>query len=96
MFAYPSTNTLVITDSGTNIDRLMKIIKELDQEGPQQVLEIVPINYADATQVAATVLNIFEIEQQASRGATARPAATARRGATTGSQLEELKEVSKS
>ncbi|HQG13564.1 MAG TPA: type II secretion system secretin GspD, partial [bacterium] len=95
MFAYPSTNTLVITDSGTNIDRLMKIIKELDQEGPQQVLEIVPINYADATQVAATVLNIFEIEQQSSRGTTARPTATTRRGATTGSQLEELKEVSK-
>ncbi len=88
MFAYPATNTLIITDSGTNIDRLMKIIKELDQEGPQQVLEIIPIYYADATEVAQTVLNLFEIEQ-------AQPAArrTARRAAAP--QLEDIQDVSK-
>ncbi|PIR26384.1 MAG: type II secretion system protein GspD [Deltaproteobacteria bacterium CG11_big_fil_rev_8_21_14_0_20_42_23] len=60
LFAYPATNTLIITDSGTNIDRLMKIIKELDQEGPQQVVEIIPVVNADAKQVASTVLNLFE------------------------------------
>ena len=87
MFAYPATNTLIITDSGTNIDRLMKIIKELDQEGPQQVLEIVPINYADAKEVAQMVLSLFEIEKaQAARRVT-------RRRAT--AQLEEIKDVSK-
>ncbi|MFH1831019.1 MAG: type II secretion system secretin GspD [Pseudomonadota bacterium] len=89
MFAYPATNTLIITDSGTNIDRLMKIIKELDQEGPQQVLEIIPINYADATEVAQTVLNLFEIEQ--AQAATRR--ATPRRAA--GAELEDIKDVSK-
>lgn len=92
MFAYPATNTLVITDSGTNIDRLMKIIKELDQEGPQQVLEIIPINYADATQVASTVLSIFEIEQQ--KGAAARRT-TSRARTKGGGELEELQDVSK-
>src|SRR5262249_807433 len=40
LFAYPVTNTLIITDSGTNIDRLIRLINELDQEGPQEVLEI--------------------------------------------------------
>lgn len=86
MFAYPATNTLIITDSGTNIDRLMKIIKELDQEGPQQVLEVIPVNYADAEEVASTVLGLFEIEEAQARG---RP----RRGKVT--ELEEIKEVSK-
>ena len=89
MFAYPATNTLIITDSGTNIDRLMKIIKELDQEGPQQVLEIIPVNYADAREVAQTVLSLFEIE--GAKGA----AAGARGAAAKTQQLEDIKDVSK-
>jgi general secretion pathway protein D len=87
LFAYPATNTLIITDSGTNIDRLMKIIKELDQEGPQQVVEIIPIHYADSKQIAETVLNLFEIEK-----AKAAKAPAPRRGEAT---LEEVEEVSK-
>lgn len=90
MFAYPATNTLIITDSGTNIDRLMKIIKELDQEGPQQVLEIVPIKHADAKEVASMVLSLFEIEQQQTTRRTTR---RSRRAAA--SQLQEIKDVSK-
>lgn len=93
MFAYPATNTLVITDSGSNIDRLMKIIKELDQEGPQQVLEIIPISYADAKDVAQTVLSLYEIDSKGSRAA----ATTAARGAKpqAASSQEDIKEVSK-
>lgn len=86
MFAYPATNTLIITDSGTNIDRLMKLIKELDQEGPQQVLEIIPVNYADAKDIAQKVLQLFELEQKA-------PAAAGRKAP--GGELEEIKDVSK-
>jgi general secretion pathway protein D len=86
LFAYPATNTLIITDSGTNIDRLMKIIKELDQEGPQQVVEIIPINYADAKEIADTVLNLFEVEKAKT------PRAAPRRGEAA---VEEVEEVSK-
>lgn len=64
IYAYPATNTLIITDSGTNIDRLMKIIKELDQEGPQQVLEIIPIHNATARDVAQTLTTLFKQEKQ--------------------------------
>lgn len=80
IYAYPSTNTLIITDSGTNIDRLMKIIKELDQEGPQQVLEIVPVRNALARDVAQTLTTLFKQEKQ-----KAQPKA---------GELEELDEVS--
>lgn len=83
LFAYPATNTLIITDSGTNIDRLMKIIKELDQEGPQQVLEIVPVRNALARDVAQTVNTLFQQEKQGAAG-----------GKKPG-ELEELDEVSK-
>lgn len=86
MFAYPSTNTLIITDSGANIDRLMKIVKELDQEGPQQVMEIIPIRNAMASEIAKMIQDLFEQEK-----ATATRTSRARKGA----QLEELEEVSK-
>lgn len=66
IYAYPSTNTLIITDSGTNIDRLMKIIKELDQEGPQQVLEIIPVRNALARDVSQTLTTLFKQEKQKS------------------------------
>ena len=84
LFAYPETNPLVLTDSGTNIDRLMKIIKELDQEGPQQVLEIIPIHYAAAKDIATMVLSLFEEQKKAAGG---RPGA--------GGGLEEMAQVSK-
>jgi general secretion pathway protein D len=93
LFAYPATNTLIITDSGTNIDRLMKLIKELDQEGPQEVVEIIPVAYADASDVAQKVLQLFEIEKaQAARATIAR---RTRRGAAAATQLAEIKAVSK-
>ncbi len=89
LFAYPATNTLIITDSGTNIDRLMKLIKELDQEGPQEVVEIIPVYYAAASDVAQKVLQLFEIEKATP---TRR---TTRRSRAVASELEEIKEVSK-
>lgn len=91
LFAYPATNTLIITDSGTNIDRLMKLIKELDQEGPQEVVEIIPVFYADAKDVAAKVLQLFEIEKAAARATTRRT-----RGRSAASApLADIKAVSK-
>lgn len=92
MFAYPATNSLIITDTGTNIDRLMKIIKELDQEGPQQVVEIIPILYADAEQVATTVLSLFEAEKA---GGAARARTANARARTQAAGSEEVEEVSK-
>ncbi|MDH4008725.1 MAG: type II secretion system secretin GspD, partial [Desulfuromonadales bacterium] len=52
LLAYPPTNTLIITDSGANIDRLMRIIRELDIPGSASVLEVIPLFNADAEEVA--------------------------------------------
>ena len=85
LFAYPATNTLIITDSGTNIDRLMKIIKELDQEGPQQVLEIIPITNASARDISQMVTQLFDQQKAAGAKTTGKK----------GGELEEMAEVSK-
>ncbi len=50
--AYPPSNTLIITDSAANIERLVQIIHELDVTSPPDKLEIISLNFADAEDVA--------------------------------------------
>jgi general secretion pathway protein D len=50
--AYPSTNTLIITDSAANIARLVQIIRELDVPTDLDTLETFHLKYADAEEVA--------------------------------------------
>ncbi|MBI3541313.1 MAG: hypothetical protein HY073_04155, partial [Deltaproteobacteria bacterium] len=83
LFAYPVTNTLIITDTGTNIDRLVHLIGELDREGPQEVLEIIPIIYAESKDLAAKITQIFETGDKAGSNQPARRAQGAQ-------QLEEV------
>ncbi|HLG18859.1 MAG TPA: type II secretion system secretin GspD [Bdellovibrionota bacterium] len=61
--AYGPTNTLIVTDSASNIRRLMKIIQKLDKEGFQQSVQVIPIKYAGAGDIAEKLLNIFEKEK---------------------------------
>ncbi|MBI4412374.1 MAG: type II secretion system secretin GspD [Deltaproteobacteria bacterium] len=94
LFAYPSTNSLILTDSGSNIDRILKIIHELDQEGPQEVIQIIPIRYADSKDIAEKVSSLFEDASAKGKTTTARRS-TARRGAETAAELEETPSISK-
>lgn len=64
LFAYPATNTLIVTDSGTNIDRLLKIMKEMDTQGPEQQIDMVPIKNATAKDIADKIQKLY-VEPQA-------------------------------
>ena len=88
LFAYPSTNTLILTDAGSNIDRILKIIHELDQEGPQQVIEIIPIQNADASDISDKITQLFAEDASKSGGRSAAKGKSS-------SELEELPSVSK-
>ncbi|MBI1908893.1 MAG: type II secretion system secretin GspD [Deltaproteobacteria bacterium] len=70
LFAYQATNTIIITDSGSNIDRIHNLVRELDKTGPQEIMEIVPIKYASAKDIADKIQNIFETDKGGSRPAT--------------------------
>lgn len=99
LFAYPATNSLIFTDTGSNIDRILKIIKELDQEGPQEVIEIIPILNADASDVTEKILQLFEedVTDGGAGGGAARNARRARRGAAANApgELEDTPSISK-
>lgn len=53
--AFPDDNTLIITDDAYNVERLLKIIGSLDIEGKQQSVEIIPLQFAFADEVASEV-----------------------------------------
>jgi general secretion pathway protein D len=50
--AYPATNSLIVSDFGSNIDRIMKIISQLDVPGFEDQLEVIPVRYAKAKDLA--------------------------------------------
>jgi len=82
LFAYPATNSLIITDTGANIDRLLNIINELDTEGPSESIEIIPLRYATAKDVAQQITELYEEEGGAATRGRTRTRARARRGRT--------------
>lgn len=53
--AFPQTNSLIISDFGANIDRVMKIINQLDVPGFEDQLEVVGIKYAKAKDIAELI-----------------------------------------
>src|SRR6185503_8568299 len=56
--AYPSTNTLVITDYAGNLQRIEKIIDSIDQPSGAEPM-VIPLRHASALDVANTLNRLF-------------------------------------
>lgn len=64
---YIPTNLLIITDLGTSINRLLKIIKQLDIEGVHdERIWVLKVKHADAEEIASKLLEVFEISNTGS------------------------------
>lgn len=61
--AYQPTNTLIITDTATNIRKIHSILNELDVAAPRSSLEIVPIQWAEASDIKAIIDELYAQEQ---------------------------------
>ena len=59
ILSYTPTNTLIITDVQSNINRLMRIIKMIDVTGIGQEVTLIPLVNADAAEVETILKNIF-------------------------------------
>jgi general secretion pathway protein D len=62
--AYQNNNTLVITDYASNLQRLAKIIEAIDQPSGADPV-VIPLQYASAIDVAATINRLFAETAQA-------------------------------
>ncbi|MBL7543564.1 MAG: type II secretion system secretin GspD [Bdellovibrionaceae bacterium] len=69
MNVYQQTNSIIISDWGANIDRVMKIINQLDVPGFDEQLEVVRIRYAKAKDIADLVDKIVNKGQRSTGGA---------------------------
>jgi len=70
--AYQNTNTLVITDYASNLQRLEKIIDSIDRPSGNDPV-MIPIQYASAVDVAVAVNRLFAESPQGQGAAVAEP-----------------------
>ena len=61
MISYDPTNTLIITDSVSNLRRLNRIIDRLDQSGLEANINIIKLQYSPAVDTAEKVKKIFDL-----------------------------------
>jgi general secretion pathway protein D len=59
LIAHRETNVLIITDAASNVSRLLDIIRLVDVQVAQEELQIIPISYADAGELATILTQLF-------------------------------------
>ncbi len=59
LIAHRETNVLVITDAASNVRRLLDIVRLVDVEVAIEELQIIPIKFADAADLAAILNQLF-------------------------------------
>lgn len=95
---YPPQGTLIITDTGSSVARMLKIVEELDQAGQGERVWIVRMKNTAASEMATKLAEIFRVEQLGGkRGAGAPPppapqgqAPTAAKGRATANMAAEM------
>jgi general secretion pathway protein D len=67
MAAYPSGNILILSDRASNVARVLRIIKRIDQQGDNEV-DIVSLQHATAGEVVRVVNTFFTQQGGADQG----------------------------
>lgn len=69
MAQYKPTNVMVLHDTAANVERIVKLIQQIDKESNEEI-EVIPLVHASATEVVRILDNIEKQKGQA-KGATA-------------------------
>jgi len=80
VISYKPGNSLIITDLGRNIIRILKFIKELDIPTGREKIWVRPVQYASAEDMANLVTALFGEKGAKSGARTARPKRGGQRG----------------
>jgi len=57
---YPRTNSIVVTDTSSNIHHVAQIIKNLDVPGAKEEVTVIPLQYASAEVLSEQIARIME------------------------------------
>lgn len=86
MQAYAQTNTIIITDTSSHINRMMELIALLDVAGYQESLVVIPVRNAPAKDLAKLMEQILNEGNARTGFGGARPAGNFNAGARTGAR----------
>jgi len=75
--AYPASNILIISDHASNVNRMIRIIRRVDQVGDQDI-EIVPLQNASSTDTVRVLNSLFQQAAAAEGGAAVKVVADER------------------
>jgi general secretion pathway protein D len=81
MAAYADTNTVILTESASNIRRIIAILEAIDIDTYQDDIAIIQVEYADASVLAAQLAEIYGAQVGAGGGPAKAPARSRRRAA---------------
>jgi general secretion pathway protein D len=60
----PGGNLLILTDSGSNILRILEVLDRLDVEGTSNTLNVITLEYADAQGISQKLNDIFGVNDK--------------------------------
>lgn len=71
LLSYEPTNTLVVTETASNVARLKTIIEVLDVKAPTKLFRVLPLQHADAGELAASLQAVLSGLRQSRTAADA-------------------------
>jgi general secretion pathway protein D len=77
--AYGPTNTLILTETSSNITRLLRIVKQLDVRADEMAMDVIPLEYASAEPMARQLQEILQTLASSTAPGAAPTAAKAKR-----------------
>ena len=86
MVAYAPTNTIILTDTATNIRRLLTILEAIDVETFKEEFAVIKIEHADASTLGDQISEIYGADVSSTAAASATAARRARTNRRTGAR----------
>jgi len=59
LVAYPATNTIVVSDTSPNLERIARVVEALDIASHEESVEVIPLRHADAVTLAGQLADIL-------------------------------------
>ncbi len=87
---YAATNTLIITDAGSNIRKIYRIISQLDVASPKAKLEIIPLANAQASDVKSIIEQLYGVTATTTSSASSSGTSASDRAASRSRRRREL------
>ena len=82
IITYPPTNTLILTETAATIDRMVKIMKQLDQPDSSGELTVLPLRFADAEEVAKICQEVIVDQGSSTKKRTNKKISTTQEGSS--------------